>query len=241
MTARSLGGNDDTRAAAFDERRRTSFNDRAEAYDAARPSYPEPPVREVLARTGTRSVLEVGAGTGQATTVLARFGVSVVALEPGLRLAAITYTLVEHPGYVVVVPIRDDGLVVMERVYRHTVQRTLLECPAGGLDGQDPETAARRELEEETGYVGGTWTSLGRFVGSSGASDEQFDVFLATGIRPGGTVRLEPGEQLTVELIPFDELRTRALRGDVDDAPSALAIVLAAQRQVRGASPEQHE
>jgi ADP-ribose pyrophosphatase len=63
----------------------------------------------------------------------------------------ITYTLVDHDGYVVVVPLRDDGRVVMERIYRYTVQRTLLECPSGGLDGEAVETAARRELEEETG------------------------------------------------------------------------------------------
>ena len=62
----------------------------------------------------------------------------------------VTYTLVEHPGYVMVVPLLGDGRVILERVYRYTVQETVLECPSGGLDGDAPEQAARRELEEET-------------------------------------------------------------------------------------------
>jgi SAM-dependent methyltransferase len=73
----------------IDERRRTSFDDRAEQYDAARPSYPDALVRDVLARTGARRVVEVGAGTGQATAAFARHGCAVLALEPGARLAAV--------------------------------------------------------------------------------------------------------------------------------------------------------
>ena len=65
----------------------------------------------------------------------------------------ITYTTLEHPGYAVIVPILPDGRVVMERVYRHSLDSTLLECPSGGLDGEPPAVAAKRELEEETGYL----------------------------------------------------------------------------------------
>src|SRR5262245_34603767 len=74
---------------SVDQRRRTSFDAMAERYDAARPSYPEALFRDVLARTGARSVLEIGAGTGQATLPLARSGCEVLSLEPGPRLAAI--------------------------------------------------------------------------------------------------------------------------------------------------------
>jgi 8-oxo-dGTP pyrophosphatase MutT (NUDIX family) len=143
--------------------------------------------------------------------------------------AEITYTLVEHPGYVVVVPVLGDGRVVMERIYRHTVQRTLWECPSGGLDGETPETAARRELEE-TGYRAETLTHLGHFVGSSGISNEEYDIFLATGLHADGTMHREPAEQMTIELIPLAELYTRVLRCELEAAPSALAILLAAAR-----------
>jgi SAM-dependent methyltransferase len=72
-----------------DAHRRTSFDAMAERYDAARPGYPDALFRDVLARTGARHVLEIGAGTGQATLGLARLGCDVLALEPGPRLAAI--------------------------------------------------------------------------------------------------------------------------------------------------------
>ena len=52
----------------------------------------------------------------------------------------ITYTYVDHPGFAMIVPLLADGRVVMERVYRYTVQQTLLECPSGGLDGDTPES-----------------------------------------------------------------------------------------------------
>ena len=142
----------------------------------------------------------------------------------------ITYTLVDHAGYVVVVPVLADGRVVMERVFRHTVAQTLLECPAGGLDGEDAATAARRELEEETGYLAAEITHLGRFVGSVGISNERFYVCLATGLRAGGVIRRENTEQMEVELLDLADLRGRALRGEIEDGPSALAILLAAAR-----------
>jgi ADP-ribose pyrophosphatase len=64
----------------------------------------------------------------------------------------ITNTVVEHPGYAMVVPVLNDKRVVLEKVYRYTVQKTVLECPSGGLDDEPPEVAARRELLEETGF-----------------------------------------------------------------------------------------
>jgi ADP-ribose pyrophosphatase len=142
----------------------------------------------------------------------------------------ITYTLVEHAGYVVVVPVLDDGRVVMERIHRYTVGRALLECPSGGLDGEPAETAARRELEEETGYRAGRIASLGSFYGSSGISDERYEVCLATELSADGEIRREPTEQIEVCLLPLAELRRQALRGELEDGPSALAILLAAER-----------
>ncbi len=142
----------------------------------------------------------------------------------------ITYTLVEHGGYVVVVPVLDDGRVVMEKIYRYTVGRTLLECPSGGLDGEDAETAARRELEEETGYLAGAIARLGSFYGSTGISNERYDVCLATRLRADGEIRREVTEQIEVCLLPLDSLRRRAARGEIEDGPSAFAILLAAEK-----------
>ncbi len=143
----------------------------------------------------------------------------------------ITYTLVEHGGYVVVVPLLDDGRVVMERVYRYTIDRELLECPSGGSDGDPPEIAARRELEEETGYRAGHLEPLGGFYGSAGTSNEHYDVFLATQLSADGRIAREITEQIELELLPLDELARRAFAGEIEDGPSALAILLAAARR----------
>jgi ADP-ribose pyrophosphatase len=142
----------------------------------------------------------------------------------------ITYSFIDHGGYVVVVPILEDGRVVMERIHRYTVGRTLLECPSGGLDGEDAVTAARRELEEETGYRAATVDSIGAFYGSTGISNERFDVCLARDLSADGTIQREATEQIEVELHPLAELKERALRGEIEDGPSALALLLAADR-----------
>lgn len=142
----------------------------------------------------------------------------------------ITYTVVEHPGYAMVVPLLPDGRVVMERVYRHSVGRALLECPSGGLDGEPPDVAARRELEEETGYLARAVEPLGTFYGSSGISDERFHLFLARDVASGGSVALEVTEEIEVELLALEDLVARARRGELTDGPSALAILLAHAR-----------
>jgi len=150
-----------------------------------------------------------------------------VTLPAGER---INYTLVEHPGYAMVVPLLGDGRVILERVYRYTVQETVLECPSGGLDGEAPEIAARRELEEETGWVAGTMAPLGWFYGSTGISDERFHLFLATELSDSGTPKRETTEQIQLEFIPLDRAVQLALSGAVPDAPTALALVLAQQQ-----------
>ena len=148
----------------------------------------------------------------------------------------ITYNVVEHGGFAMIVPVLADGRVVMERVYRWTLDDWLLECPSGGLDGQPAEQAARRELEEETGYLAGRLDHLGRFAASNGYANERFDVFLARDVRAGGTVAREDTEQMEIELVPFEALRERALAGQIADAPSALALLLAAAHLERQAS-----
>jgi ADP-ribose pyrophosphatase len=147
-----------------------------------------------------------------------------VALPSG---EAIDYTLVEHPGYTMVVPVLDDGRVILERVFRYALQETLLECPSGGLDGQAPDQAALRELEEETGWVAGTITQLGAFYGSAGISDERYCVFLAQQLTETGRMAREATEQMVVELMPLEQAFELAIRGEVVSGPSALAIIMA--------------
>jgi ADP-ribose pyrophosphatase len=146
---------------------------------------------------------------------------------------AITYTVVEHPGFVVIVPLLPDGRVVMERIDRFPLQRVQLECPSGGLDGEAPEIAALRELEEETGYRADRLLELGKYAASSGISDEEFSVFLALDVHADGVLRREITEDIEIELIPLSDLRSMTLRGEIIDAPSALAILLASEATQR--------
>lgn len=149
----------------------------------------------------------------------------------------ITYTMIEHPGYAMIVPLLDERRVILEQVYRYTVQQTLLECPSGGLDGQEPEIAARRELEEETGFLAGKMERLSAYYGSSGISDEVCHVFLATDLRRGGRIQRENTEQMEIVSLPFEHVYQAAMRGELLDGPTAFAILLAGAKIGYQSSP----
>jgi ADP-ribose pyrophosphatase len=149
----------------------------------------------------------------------------------------ITYTMIEHPGYSMVVPLLDDGRVLLEQIYRYTVQETVLECPSGCIEVEDesPEAAAHRELVEETGWSAEHVRPLGSFFASNGISDERAHFFLATGLRETHVPRREATEQIELVFLPFDEAIARVHDGTMRDAPSALALALA-ERVLGGAS-----
>ena len=136
-----------------------------------------------------------------------------------------TYTLVEHPGAVWVVPVTTDGRVVLIWSYRYPVGERCLEVPAGGLlPGSDPEEMARRELFEEVGGRPAALHYVGRFYTSNGVSSEIAYVYLATGVELGEAHR-EPTEDLEVRLVPVDEAIRMARSGEISDGPSALALL----------------
>jgi ADP-ribose pyrophosphatase len=146
----------------------------------------------------------------------------------------ITYTLIDTAGFAMVVPLLDDGRVHLERIFRYTLQESYLECPSGGLDGDTPEACARRELEEETGWIAGKLTKLGTFSTSNGISNERGHLFVGTGLSDTGTMRREATEQIELEFLPFERAVELAFSGGVGDAPSALALILA-HRKLRAA------
>lgn len=144
-----------------------------------------------------------------------------------------TIEIVRHPGGAAALPIDADGNVVMVRQYRHPVGQWLLEIPAGKLDGgEPPEVCARRELEEETGYKPVQLLELGSVVTAPGFSDERIWLFLATGLQTGRQ-DLESGEVIRVERIPFEEALRMARLGEIRDAKTVCALLLAEGR-IRG-------
>lgn len=134
--------------------------------------------------------------------------------------------LIHYAGAAVILPVLDDGAIVMIRNYRFAVGEHLYELPAGMLDnGEAPEIAARRELAEETGYVAGSIQKLGAYCSSPGSSDEIMHAFLATQLRPGPQ-KLELHEQIKVEVLSDSKVRRMMLDGTIHDAKTLSALGL---------------
>ncbi len=135
---------------------------------------------------------------------------------------------VQH-GAVFVVPLTADDEVVMVRLHRYPIGRESLEIPAGGDDGEDALTAARRELREETGYDAASWHELGPVYSLNGLADAPGTVFLARDLTvvAGETSWAEEGIS-GIELVPWAEVIGRIGRGEIQDAESIAALLHAA-------------
>ena len=140
----------------------------------------------------------------------------------------ITYTYQEHPGFVTVVPVTDDGQIIMLRCYRYTVDDWCWELPAGGLGdkpGVPMEEVARQELAEETGAQCRTMERVGWFYGMNGTSDARCTIFIAKGAHINGATNLEATEQSEVHLVPMGQAFQMARDGRITDADSALVLL----------------
>jgi ADP-ribose pyrophosphatase len=138
----------------------------------------------------------------------------------------ITYTYVDHPGAVYIVPVTADSDIVLIQQYRYPVRAWCWEVPAGGLEvGEEPAAAAARELSEELGAVNYHLESVAAFFASNGISNERSHVYLATQVEVGQR-RLEPTELLRFVRIPQAEALRMARAGEITDGQSALALML---------------
>lgn len=129
---------------------------------------------------------------------------------------------IHHPGAVMVVALLDPDTVVLERQYRHALGRHFVEMPAGKIEpGEDPLECAKRELAEETGYRAQDWRRLGAFHNAIGYSDEQIQVYLATGLSYVGA-SAEAGEVLEIFTAPWRELLRWIAAGEVTDVKTLI-------------------
>ena len=129
-----------------------------------------------------------------------------------------TREFVLHPGAVMVIPLLDDGRVVLERQWRHPVGRVMLEFPAGKIDpGEDHLACARRELREETGYTAAEWAYAGVLHPVISYSTEFIEVWFARGLSLGER-RLDEGEFLDVFAAAPAQLLAWCRDGTVTDA-----------------------
>lgn len=139
--------------------------------------------------------------------------------------SAATREYVLHPGAVMVIPLLDDGQVVLERQFRYPVGQVMIEFPAGKLDaGEDPWVCARRELQEETGYTAREWAHAGRLHPAIAYSTEFIDIWFARGLHLGER-RLDPGEFLDVFTARPDELLVWCRDGQVTDAKTLTGVM----------------
>lgn len=136
-------------------------------------------------------------------------------------------TRVDHRPCVTVVPVDDQGRIILIRQYRYAVNRELMEIPAGSMDkgSEKPEACARRELAEETGFGATNWVQLFEGYLLPGYCNEYMYFFLATGLFPAP---LPPDEDECIEVISVapDEAMAMIKDGDIIDAKTALGIYM---------------
>ncbi len=134
--------------------------------------------------------------------------------------------VVEHPGAVGVIALKDNGDIVMVKQERKAAEQVLVELPAGKLEqGEDPAECAARELTEETGYTAGDLRYLVSFYTSPGFSNEVMYMFLATGLREGEN---DPDDDEMVETVEIsrDRAMEMILKGEIKDGKTIAGILL---------------
>ncbi len=142
--------------------------------------------------------------------------------------------VIKHPGAAAVVPFLDADTILLVRQYRHAAGGYLLEIPAGKLDaGEAPEHCAARETEEETGYRAGRLEKLGAILTTPGFTDEIIHLYAGYDL-VAGAAATEADEDLTVIPMPFADALSRVVQGEITDAKSVSALLLAARARERG-------
>ena len=138
--------------------------------------------------------------------------------------------VVHHTGSAVIIPVHDDGTVVLVRQYRHPAVRYLLEAPAGTLaNGERPELGAARELQEDLGLTAARLEKLAEFFVSPGFLEEKMWVFLATDFSEGKQ-NLDDDEFLDLVRLPMAEALEMITSGEIQDAKTIIGLMLAAPR-----------
>ena len=129
---------------------------------------------------------------------------------------------IRHPGAVVILPVLDDGSILLERQYRYPLDRVFYEFPAGKIDaGEDHLDCAKRELREETGYTATDWRFVCTIHNAIAYSDEHLEIFLARGLVAGESA-LDDGEFLETMTASVDELLQWVREGKITDVKTVI-------------------
>ncbi|MDD4602071.1 ADP-ribose pyrophosphatase [bioreactor metagenome] len=138
-----------------------------------------------------------------------------------------TREVVDHPGAVAVVPILDDGSIVLVKQYRYPVDKVTLEIPAGKLDyNEDPDDCVVRELREETGYQAKEMNRITSIYTAPGFSNEIIHIYIARKLVMG-EVCLDEDEFVDVDIYKPEEIRVMINKGIINDAKTLTGLLLA--------------
>ena len=137
-----------------------------------------------------------------------------------------TRETIRHVGAVAIVPLTEDGNVVVERQFRYPLDCVITEIPAGKLDSksEDRLSAAKRELEEETGLIASDWMELGDYYPAAAYTDEVITMYLARGLQKG-TRNLDEDEFLNIMEVSLDELVEEIMQGKIADGKTQVALL----------------
>ena len=132
---------------------------------------------------------------------------------------------IRHPGAVAVVPLFDDGRVLLERQFRYPHRRDFIEIPAGKLEPGEPHLeTAKRELLEETGYLADDWTRMGVIHTAIAYTDEAIELFVARRLKHVGR-KLDAGEFLEIFKVPYEEALAMIRGGRITDCKTIAALL----------------
>jgi ADP-ribose pyrophosphatase len=133
--------------------------------------------------------------------------------------------IVEHAACVAIVPVDANGDIFLVRQYRKALEKELLEIPAGGIDpGEDPETAVKRELQEEIGYIPGKVEKMSGFYSSPGFCNEYLYLYLATGLKTGRLYAEDTPGIVTVKIKPR-QIKRLISSGEICDSKSIAGLL----------------
>jgi ADP-ribose pyrophosphatase len=157
--------------------------------------------------------------TGKVVTL----NIDTVTLPNGVT---VDLELVRHPGAAAVVPVKDDGMIVLIKQFRHAAGGFIYEIPAGKLhQGEDPTACAARELEEEIGYKPGRLELLSSIFTAPGFTDEVIHIYKATGMTQGRQ-HLDRDEVLEVLEVPLEKAVKMIEMGVIRDAKTMVGLQL---------------
>lgn len=130
-----------------------------------------------------------------------------------------------HPGGAVVVPVTDEGKIILVTQFRYPFQKELMEFPAGKLDaGEDPMKCAERELEEETGFKAGKIKKLGEIYTAPGYCTEILHLYLARELKPGNHNREEGELGMRIYEFTVKEVEDKIAKGEIVDGKTICGI-----------------